>query len=52
MEKEADSDKVCSESVAENESLEDEEETDRFSQELEAQGLVPSKRKNAGHKSC
>ena len=50
MEEEADCDKACSESIAEDESVEDEEEAEILGQELEAQGSV--KRKKAGRKSC
>ena len=52
MEEEADSDKACSESIAEDESVEDEEEIDRLGQELEVQGSVTIKRKKSWRKFC
>ena len=56
MEEEADYDKACSESIAEDESVEDEEETEILGQELEAQGSVTQKERKldanlAGQKS-
>ena len=52
MKEEADCDKACSESIAEDESVKDEDETDRLGKELEAHGSVTAKRKRAGRKSC